>query len=265
MSLFDEEKTPSSTGGKIRLILLLLVFLGSLSYGLFTLLQPAPNVSEPVSSPTTPTPEPEERPVVRPPVAVEIEPNPTPSPEPTPPPPEPEPEPEPIVLRVTSDIDGADIFVDRRHVGQTPFESNEIEPGPHRINISASGYEGFVEDVTISENITEISVAFTEVRLSQNTVVVHKHRFGSCEGKLIARLDGIHYESDHADAFSVPLNQIEEFSIDYLQHTLTIRTLNSRTYNFTDNEPNADALFVFHREVARARERLKNGDQPATD
>ena len=263
MSFLDEEQTPSQTGGKFKLIFLLLVCLGGLSYGLLTLLQPAPSVSEPVSPPPTPTPDSVARPALRPPVAVEVEPDPTPSPEPPPPPPEPEPE--PLVLRVTSDIDGADVFIDRRHVGQTPFESNEIQPGPHRINISASGYEGFVEDITISEDLTEISVAFAEVRLNQSTVVVHKHRFGSCEGKLVARLDGIHYESDHEDAFSIPLNQIEEFSIDYLQHTLRIKPLNSRTYNFTDNEQNADALFVFHREVERVRERLEEGDQPAMD
>ena len=36
-----------------------------------------------------------------------------------------------------------------------------------------------------------------------------------------------------------------------------------RTYNFTDHESNADALFVFHREVEQARERLAGGDRAA--
>ena len=31
-----------------------------------------------------------------------------------------------------------------------------------------------------------------------------------------------------------------------------------RTYNFTDEQDTADALFVFHRDVERARDRLAN-------
>ena len=34
-------------------------------------------------------------------------------------------------------------------------------------------------------------------------------------------------------------------------------------YDFTDPDGNADRLFVFHRDVDKARERLRNGDPPA--
>ena len=37
-----------------------------------------------------------------------------------------------------------------------------------------------------------------------------------------------------------------------------------KRYDFTDPQGNADRLFVFHRDVDKARERLKNGDPPAS-
>jgi hypothetical protein len=41
---------------------------------------------------------------------------------------------------------------------------------------------------------------------------------------------------------------------------LTLR--GGKKYDFTDPEGNADRLFVFHRDVEKARERLKKGDGP---
>ena len=178
--------------------------------------------------------------------------------------PEPEPEPPPplaptpalIVLRVTSDVDDADVFVDREYVGTTPFESAAITPGPHRLIVSAEGYEGFSRDIRISDEVTSVDATFKVVRLDQRVSVIHKHRFGECRGYLAANLDGIHYQSDDDDAFSVAFASIENFTIDYLEHNLRVKVQNGRTYNFTDAETNADRLFVFHREVERARTRL---------
>ena len=36
-----------------------------------------------------------------------------------------------------------------------------------------------------------------------------------------------------------------------------------KKYDFTDPDGNADRLFVFHRDVDKARARLKKGDPPA--
>ena len=44
--------------------------------------------------------------------------------------------------------------------------------------------------------------------------------------------------------------------LDYLEHTLTIKKRDGRTYNFTDDQDTADALFSFHREVEQARQRM---------
>ncbi len=211
------------------------------------------------------------RPAPAAPAAPEPEPAAAPAPDPEPEPePAPEPEPEPaaapppaVVLRVTSDVDGAEVFIDRRYAGTTPFESYEVEPGRHRINVSAPGYEGHAEDVEITAALTSVDVRFRQIRLDQRIRVVHKHRFGDCEGHLVATTRGIAYETDDDDAFEVRLDGLEEFAVDYMAHNLRLKVRGGRTYNFTDGAENADALFVFHRAVEAARDRLARGESPA--
>ena len=169
------------------------------------------------------------------------------------------------VLHVDSDVPGAMIFLDRRCLGTTPLELAELEPGPHRLNVSVEGYEGFAQAVEIANDPVEIMVKFREVRLEQAIEVVHKHRMGSCKGSLIADLQGFHYETSHNDTFSIRLADIEEFEIDYLAHNLKIKPRGGRTYNFTDNRDNADALFVFHREVEKALARLSQDGTPIVE
>ena len=79
------------------------------------------------------------------------------------------------MLRVTSDIDGADVFVDRQYLGTTPFESSAVAPGRHKVNVSATGYESHAEDVEITNDVTTITVTFKTVRLDQRVAVIHKH------------------------------------------------------------------------------------------
>ena len=172
--------------------------------------------------------------------------------------------PPPVIFRVTSDVEGAEVFVDRQYVGTTPFESHDITRGRHRINVSASGYGSHAEDVEINDEVTTLAVMFRQVALNQQAQVIHKHRFGNCEGQLVADTSGIHYQTNHGDSFNVAFDALEEFEVDYLEHNLRIKVNGGRTYNFTDRQENADSLFVFHREVEEARERLARGDRPAS-
>jgi hypothetical protein len=260
--LNNVEQTPSD--GNARRGILVGLGVGALVIAVYFVASTmAPNdleVEEIIAPSSDPTPAP----------VIPFEPEPAPEPEPEPPrptpifTPEPAPEPEPetpaasapLRLRVTSDVANANVFIDRRFVGKTPFESADIAPGPHRINVSVSGQEGHAEDVEIGERLTEIAVQFLTVRLDQSITTLHKHRFGNCSGRLVADLNSIHYQTDHDDAFTIKWENLEEFAIDYLEHNLRVTQRGGRTYNFTDHEENADALFVFHRNVEAARARL---------
>ena len=50
------------------------------------------------------------------------------------------------------------------------------------------------------------------------------------------------------------------FQVDYLSKNLRVQPRKGKRYDFTDPDGNADRLFVFHRDVDRARERLKKGE-----
>lgn len=227
---------------------------------------PPAEVAENIETPEyiAPTlPAPPEEPKVTPPEIVETRPA-------SPPKPEPEPELEPetaitppplVLLRITSDISGADVFVDRQYVGTTPFEITDISEGRHRLNVSLEGYDGYAEDIEITDQLIERVISFQAVRLDQRINVIHKHRFGDCKGKLVADTSGILYDTDHKDRFSINLDEMEDFSVDYLEHNLHVKVSGGRSYNFTDDQENADALFVFHREVDKARQRLAEAVQ----
>ena len=252
MSLLDhqpEEEEPSSTG---RYVLIGLIVIGCGVVAYFSMPpvdEPAPVTIAADPPPPRPSPEPDPKPAPPPPVA---EPDPAVVVEAAPPPAAPL---EPI-LRIVSDVPGASVFLDRTYVGTTPFESAEVSRGPHRLNVSADGHDGFASDIEIGDEPVIIDVRFLAVRLDALVAVVHKHRFGSCEGVLRADLDGIHYTTTGDDAFSIPLAEIERHEIDYLEHTLTLKRRDGRTYNFSDEQDSADALFVFHRDVEQARTRL---------
>lgn len=167
-------------------------------------------------------------------------------------------------LRIESDVAGVQVFIDREFVGTAPVTADGIKPGTHRLNVAAEGYDGIVETIEVTPGERTVTVRFREVRLDAAIDVVHKHRMGSCKGRLIATSQGIRYEtSDKDDSFSVALTDLEVFQVDYLEKNLKVKPKKGKQYNFTEPQGNADKLFVFHRDVDKARERLKKGDAPA--
>jgi hypothetical protein len=175
-----------------------------------------------------------------------------------------EPSPEAAILHIETDVPGARVFIDREYVGVAPLTAPDLAPGTHRLNLSAEGYEGIADDINVSAGPREVMVRFKEVRLDAKIDVIHKHRAGSCKGRLTATPQGLRYETTNKDdAFSVSLLDLDVFEVNYLEKNLRVQPRKSKRYDFTDPQGNADRLFVFQRDVEKARERLQKGDPPA--
>ena len=250
------------------LALVAMVILGGLLYVLTS--RSAPDEGEAARTPTPAAPAPEPpRPSASASPAREMAPRRPRAPRPPSPleaPPEPAPEAAPALgtLQIDADVPGAQVFLDREFIGTAPVTASNVKPGQHRLNVSADGYEGFAETIDVEPGPREISVRFKEVRLNAHLDVVHKHRMGSCKGALVATAQGLRYETtDKDDAFSASLTELDVFQIDYLEKNLRVKPKKGKQYNFTDPDGNADRLFVFHRDVEKARDRLRKGDQPS--
>jgi hypothetical protein len=169
------------------------------------------------------------------------------------------------VLHIDSDVPGAQVFIDRQFLGAAPVTAASVSPGTHRINVSAEGYDGVAETIEVSPGPRDLMFKLKEVRLDARLDVVHKHRLGACQGRLIATPQGLRYETtDKDDTFAAQLLDLEMFDVDYLEKNLRVKPRKGKLFNFTDPESNPDRLFVFHRDVAKARERLKRGDPAAS-
>jgi PEGA domain len=170
-----------------------------------------------------------------------------------------------VFLSIETDVPGAQVFINREFVGTAPLTVESITPGTHQLNASAQGYDGIVMPIEVAPGRREISLRFREVRLDSAIDVVHRHGIGSCRGRLIATPAGIRYDTQNKDdAFHAALLDLEAFQVDYLAKNLRVRLPKGRQFNFTDPDGNADRLFVFHRDVERARERIRKGDAPAS-
>jgi len=166
-------------------------------------------------------------------------------------------------LKLDSDVPGASVFIDRNFVGNTPLSLDKLDPGTKRIQLTATGFDSVQKTIDLSPGENNITIRIKEVSLNAKTSVVHKHGVGSCEGTLTATLDGLRYESSNkSDAFSLPYPQVETFVVDYLEKNLRVKQKGGKTWNFTNKDANADALFVFHRDVESARKKLADGYAP---
>ena len=163
-------------------------------------------------------------------------------------------------LTLETDVPGASVFIDRQFVGNTPLTLDKLQPGSKRLQLTATGYDSVQKSVDLVAGPNAITVRIKEVSLNAKVPVVHKHGMGSCNGTLSATVDGLKYDTDNkGDAFTMSYAQAEQFAVDYLQKNLRVKQKGGKTWNFTDKNDNADALFVFHREVEAARKKLADG------
>ncbi|WP_396626843.1 PEGA domain-containing protein [Luteitalea sp.] len=165
-------------------------------------------------------------------------------------------------LRVTSDVPGAYVFVDRKYLGTTPLSTRDVTPGQHQINVQIEGRPPVVRTVDVLESgPTDVAVSLAAPppsaapAIDATVAVVHQHAMGSCEGTLRATPDGFRYVTAHKDAFTLPYTAVEQFSVDYSAKRLRLKQRGGRTWNFGTTAETADPLFVFHRDVDAARPR----------
>lgn len=166
-------------------------------------------------------------------------------------------------LRVTSDVPGAYVFLDRKFLGTTPFASKDVAAGTYQLNVQVEGRPPVVRSVEVAaEGLTDVAISIPAAKtaaaaasFSADVVVVHQHAVGSCEGTLRASGEGFRYDSSHKDAFSLPYSRVETFAVDYAEKRLRLKQRGGRTWNFTTTAATADPLFVFHRDVEAARPR----------
>ena len=169
-------------------------------------------------------------------------------------------------LRIDSDVPGAQVFIDRQFVGSTPVTAANVKPGTHQLNVSAEGFEGVARSIEVEPGARDLMIRFKEVRLDARLAVVHKHRMGQCRGELVATAQGLQYTTDDKnDRFTVAFAELEQFQVDYQEKNLKVKVRRGKQYNFTDPDGSADRLFVFHRDVDKARQRLAGGERPASD
>jgi hypothetical protein len=250
------------------IILVVVVLLVLSGIGFYILSRPKPQPAPAVLAPAPavvppPAPSPEPAPIATPRVTRRAAPPPAAAPPSTEAPVAPV---DLVTLHVDSDVQGAQVFVDRQFIGAAPVTTTDVKPGTHQINVSAPGYDQYAQSIDIEPGPRDLMVRFKEVRLDAKAEVIHKHGIGSCRGTLIATPQGLRYDTTNkGDAFTVPLTNLEVFQVDYLEKNLKVKIKGGKQYNFTDPMGNADSLFVFQRDVDKARQRLSKGDQPAAN
>ena len=153
---------------------------------------------------------------------------------------------------------GASVFLDRKFLGTTPLDVDGLAAGSHRLNVSVEGYEGHAQAIDIGDTPAEVDGALQgRPPERRRSPVVHKHGVGSCSGQLVADPAGLRYETaNREDAFTLRFEDVDIFVVDYLKKNLRVKKRGGRTWNFEDPKGQADPLFVFHRDVEKARARL---------
>ena len=126
-------------------------------------------------------------------------------------------------ITVKSTPQGADVFVDNEKVGITPYLSESLSVGNHKISVSLEGYETSAKRVDI-ENNQESNVYFELVSINTKSNATVKN------DNLAAEITAVKSKLK-SGKFSVSMTQKVYFSQGNLQYQAS-----SRTFKFADNQ-----------------------------
>jgi len=165
-------------------------------------------------------------------------------------------------FRVESNVLGATVALDGQTRGTTPVAIAELAPGTYELVVSAAGYKTHSETVDYSGGARDIRVdlELATIVLNEAVAVKHKHRIrGGCEGVLRASAEGIRFDTEHKDAFSVSFSELER--IRFEKDKLNLKVQGGRSYNFVERNDNNDALALFHERVDEALAQMGEANQ----
>ncbi len=160
-------------------------------------------------------------------------------------------------LRIETDVPGATVFLDRIGVGSAPMTIPNIAPGAHRLNVSASGYDGYGETIEVEPGERVITINFKEIKLDARLNAVHNARRWAHAAACSPTPQAIVYlAADGKDSFTIGLTQITTFEVDYLAKNLRIRGPQGRTGTRRRSGRQRRQLHRVHRDVDKDRQRV---------
>jgi|GEM_PF-2925581 formylglycine-generating enzyme required for sulfatase activity len=80
------------------------------------------------------------------------------------------------LITVTSEPYGADVLIDGKNVGKTPYVNQKISRGPHRVELRKEGYNGLVKVIKIRAGETNVeldSVALVPKEMKYGALVIN--------------------------------------------------------------------------------------------
>jgi hypothetical protein len=135
---------------------------------------------------------------------------------------------------------------------EAPAEAPAEQPGQaETASATARGTASRAAKMTSSQPVATPPPAS---RVDARLLVVHKHRFGECQGTLRAVPGTLTYATEHQeDAFRLAFAEVEALDLDAGKKNLRIRRKGGKTWNFTTRGDAGPALTTFHKEAERAR------------
>ena len=121
---------------------------------------------------------------------------------------------------------------------------------------AATKFDLLVTNGKISQNELDNAIAEARKSISSDleSILIEKYKVSKLDiGKSIAQFHKCPY-IEYSERTLVDIELLRNLNVDYLKKNLRVRRRGGRTWNFTN--ASADPLFVFHRDVSKARDRL---------